>query len=405
MTQKKIALLVISTSLLAVFSLLNGLNIINGKTLTFLILITICVLCYTSYNLLNDFKFENNYFKLMVSLFLFYEFIIVIRGWSFSYDALKTFLQAGFVFWPFIIPIFVFFDKNINSFGYLLKWIFYIGIFFLVVSFIYPPLLLNRLTAESFISLIVPCGFLLLNASYLKNTKVNVSTLLLFIGILSLTYLARRSSLFNILGFVISAYFLNLLNKSKARIFQFFPLLLIIGAFILFSKYFDNSREVLFNKMTLRFSEDTRSDLYRMFLSDMKGNILLGKGMNGTYFYPFYGTFEVDGVTFEEVDFRNIIENGYLQLMLTGGVLHVVLFLLILLPAALKGMFMSSNQFTKACGVLIFLRLLDMILFGLPTLSLPYILVWICVGICYKPSIRRLKDDEILTEFEKIGLL
>jgi hypothetical protein len=114
---------------------------------------------------------------------------------------------------------------------------------------------------------------------------------------------------------------------------------------------------------------------------------------------------EIDGEIYQAVQYRNLIENGYLQLLLTGGIIHIILFLLVLLPAAIKGIFMSSNQFTKACGVVIFLRLLDMFFYGLPSFTLAYILVWICVGVCYKTSIRRMTNDEIRSEFKKIGLL
>jgi len=405
MVEKRIALFVMSISSLSIWELLTSTNIIGGKTHSILVLLSLAPFIYSSYKLLNDYKFESSYFKFIFSLFLCYELIIVIRGWSFSYNDLKTFMQIGYVFWPFIIPLFIFFDKNITFFGLFFKWIYYSGLFFLVITLIFPSLLFHRVTAETFISSVVPCGFLLLNATYLSNRKVNISFLIIFISILSLTYLARRSGLVTLLGFVISGYFLNIMNKSKSKLFRYFPLIIIIGAFLLSSQYFNNYREVLFNKMTLRISEDTRTDVFGMFFYDLKDNMLFGKGMNGTYYCPFLGDTEVDGEIFGAVEYRNIIENGYLQFLLTGGVMHIILFLFVLLPAAFKGIFMSSNQFTKACGVMILLRLFDMILYGLPSLSLTYVLVWICVGVCYKQSIRKLSNDEIRSEFQKIDLL
>jgi hypothetical protein len=244
-----------------------------------------------------------------------------------------------------------------------------------------------------------------LNATYLSNRKINISFFLIFISIISLTYLARRSGLISLFGFVISGYFLNIIYKSKSKLFRYFPLLIIIGVFILFSQYFENSREALFNKMISRISEDTRSTLFQMFFYDLRDNMLFGKGMLGTYYFPVGGGSDLDEVFFAEETYRTLVENGYLQLVLTGGVMHIILFLLVLVPAALKGIFLSSNQFTAACGVVILLRLLDMVFYGLPTISLTYIFVWICVGICYKPSIRRMTNDEIRSEFRKINLL
>lgn len=405
MNKRVVAIFVISISSLSIWELLTSKNIIGGKTQSILVLLSLVPFVYYSYKLLNDYKFESSYFKFIFSLFFCYELIIVIRGWSFSYNDLKNFMQSGYVFWPFIIPLFIFFNKNITTFGLFFKWIYYSGLFFLVITLIFPSLLFHRLTAETLISLVVPCGFLILNATYLSNRKVNISFIIIFISILFLTYLARRSSLVTLLGFVISGYFLNLMNKSKSKLFRYFPLIIIISAFLLSSQYFNNYREVLFNKITLRFSEDTRTDVFGMFFYDLKDNMLFGKGMNGTYYCPFVSDIEVDGVNFEAVEYRNIIENGYLQLLLTGGVVHIIIFLLVLLPAAILGIFKSSNQFSMACGVLILLWLLDMVIYGLPRLSLHYIVVWICVGICFKSSIRRMTNDEILKEFQKAKLI
>ena len=173
--------------------------------------------------------------------------------------------------------------------------------------------------------------------------------------------------------------------------------------FILFSK--SNFIGTFTEKIESRISVDTRSDLYDRFYKEMRENLVFGKGMNGTYFSPIYGNNKVDGIIFNKVVYRNVIENGYLQLLLTGGIVHIVFFFLVMLPATYLGIFRSSNQFAKACGSLILLQLLNMFLYGLPTLSLSYVLVWVCVGVCYKPSIRKKSNDDIRIEFEKIGIL
>lgn len=404
MTEKRIALFVISVSSILIWDLLTKMGILGGKMETILIVLSLIPFVYSSIKLLNDFKFENSYFKFIFTLFLCYQLVLVIRGWSFSYNDIKEFMQTGYVFWPFIIPLFIFFDKDIVSYGLLFKWIYYSGVFFLVICLLFPFLLLRRITAETFITLFIPCGFLLLNATYISNKKTNLSFFLIFISIISLTYLARRSALGTLLGFVVSAYFLNMISKSKSKLFRYFPILIIVGVFLIFSQFFENSKEVLFNKMALRLSEDTRSGVFDRFFYFLKDNMVFGTGMNGTYYCPMWEG-EIDGEIFGATQYRNLIENGYLQLILTGGIVHIVLFLLVLLPAAIRGIFMSSNQFSKACGIVIFLRLIDMLFYGLPTLTLSYILIWICVGICYKTSITRMTDDEMRIEFKKVRLL
>lgn len=404
MSENKIALFVVSISSILIWDLLTKMGLIGGKMQTLLVVMSLSVLIFSCIKLINDFKFENSYFKFIFTLFITYQFVIVARGWSFNYTDIKVYLQTSYVFWPMVIPLFVFFDKRIETYGILLKWIYFSGVFFLIVCLGYPAILLKRLTAETFITLFVPCGFLLLNAAYIKNKKVNVAFLLIFISIVSLTYLARRSALGTLVGFVLTAYVLNTMSDAKTKIFRYFPIIIIVAVLVLFSSSFENSREVFFNKMALRLSEDTRSGVFQMFFSSLKDHFTFGAGMNGTYYCPLWDA-EVDGEIFGAVQFRNLIENGWLQLMLTGGITHIVLFVLVLLPASLKGIFQSSNQFTRACGIVIFLRMIDMFFYGLPALTLAYVLVWICVGVCYKSSIRNMTNDEIRTEFNKVHLL
>jgi O-antigen ligase len=219
-----------------------------------------------------------------------------------------------------------------------------------------------------------------------------------------MTYLARRSGLATFLGFIFTGYFLNLLSSSRSKVFRYLPLIIVIFLLVLFSQHFEYYKEAFFQKLSSRISEDTRTAVFERFFYFLKDKVLFGTGLNGTYYCPLWDV-EIDGVTFGAIEYRNIIENGYLQLYLTGGIVHVILYVLVLLPASIIGIFRSSNQFVKACGVLIFLRLIDMLMYGVPSLSLSYILVWICVGVCYKSSVRNLTNDEVRNEFNKIAAL
>jgi hypothetical protein len=397
LNKRAVAIFVISISICQIWELLEILNVYDVKTLTILKVISYGPLIFSSYKLLNGFNFESNYFKAVFSLFLVYEFVTIIRGWSFSYDNLKGYLENGTILWPFIIPMVVFFNKNIENFGILIKWIFIIGLISLFISLISPALLLQRPSAQVIVNLATPCGFLLLNATYLSNRKVNTSFIIIFILLLSLTYLARRSGVGTLSGFIISAYLLNLMNKSRALLFKIFPMLICCLIFILLS--FSKFTSVLTNKFEERLYEDTRSGLFESFLFQMNEYMVFGKGMGGTYYYPMGGGIMDDGVTpIAETEYRDLIENGYLQLLLTGGLLQIILFLAVLLPAGIIGIFRSHNQFSKASGIVILLWLGDMAVYGLPTFTMHYFLVWICVGICYSSTIRMKSDAEIRAE-------
>ena len=286
-----------------------------------------------------------------------------------------------------------------------MKCFFYLGLLFILLILVFPSLLLYTISAETIILTFVPgCGFILLIATYLSNKKVNISFLIVFIAILSVTYLARRSVFSILVEFIIVSYILNIRGKSSALSLKIFPYILVIG--VVFFINFSSLTQPLTNRMEDRFLKDTRLAMYPTFLNEMKSDFkyfYFGKGINGTYYYPME-RHELDGIeagmVFSEETNRNNIENGYLQLMLSGGIIHIILFVIVLLPASFYGIFKSSNQFSKACGVVVLFQLINMFVVSMPSLSILYILVWICVGICYKKSIRNKNDEEIWNEFQ-----
>lgn len=317
----------------------------------------------------------------------------MVRGFYLS-DDLKAIFKEGPILWPLIIPFFVFFDKSLDHLLKIFNTLYLLAAFFLLLCIIYPTLLTTRLIAENMIpSFVVGSGFLLMNSKYLSNKKVNLSFFVLLISALSYTYLARRSAAFTLYAFIFIGYIFNKLNKSNKFIFRMFPILILAGGFFfLISNEYSN---LLLKKIDERLYEDTRSDLFDQFYIKMRPYMVFGKGMNGTYYYPMEEMVQDDGVVYSDVTYRNNIENGYLQLLLTGGLLQIILFVLVLLPASLVGIFKSSNTLTRACGVMILLWLIDMFLYGLPTLSIHYVIIWICAGFCFKKSWRKKTDYEI----------
>lgn len=401
MIERKVILLVTSVSSIPIWDVLYNYGIIGDTPLTVLSLLSIMVFSYSCYQLLINFKFESSYFKFFFLIFLLYEAFLIFRGWSFTYVDIKSYALAGYIFWPFFIPLFVFFDKRLSTIGLLIKWIYYIGMFFLVIFLILPKLLLNRISAEPLVSSIYVCGFLLLNARYLSNRRVTLTFLLILISLMSLTYVARRNGIVTISGFILAGYFVNMWHKSKTFIYRYFPIIVICTVVLMLS--LNSVTSTLSSKLQMRITEDTRTTLFRSFFYEMRNSMTFGKGMSGSYYFPMEEDV-LEDITESATVYRHVIENGYLQLLLTGGIIQIALVVLVLLPAAILGIFKSANQFTMACGVAIFLWILDMFIYGLPRLSLHYILIWICVGICFKTSIRVMTNDEIEAEFSKANL-
>ena len=173
--------------------------------------------------------------------------------------------------------------------------------------------------------------------------------------------------------FMISIEFFRSLNK-------FFKSVVII--FIMFSIILFTSSELLKNKgeyadRQMRSIEkivsmgDSRTDnIKEMWEKSNYKTLIIGRGVAGGYKSDIFYTL------------RNDIENGYMQFILKGGFIMLILFLLLIIPAAIRGIFRSRNNLILICGFVVLERLVWMFTFGLPWVDNHYLIFWICAGAC-----------------------
>ena len=401
--KKPIYYFILVLALISVVNFLfNDIKIIGGVLWTFLIMGLLLVGLFFLYKIINDFEFENNYFKFIFTLFFIYQIILIARGFTTDYKTFKGLILSEYLLWPFLVPLFVFFNKKLSSFVYLINAIYVLGISFLTICLVMPSFIINRSTAEPFV---IPfsfgCGFVLLNARYVSNKQWIAAFFALFVGLLSFTFLARRNAVVSYGGLILMSIFLNNRSLSAVKFFKLIPVFCAIFIITVFG--IDYIPASLTSRLSDRITEDSRSDVFNDLFKSMEDHMAFGKGMRGTYYSPSGGELPDEGVEFVAVEYRDAIENGYLQLFLNGGILYVVLFVLVLLPAVLLGLFKSNNQFVQACAIIIFLWMVDMAIYGLPRLTLEYILVWIGVGVCYKTSLREKTNDEIAEAFDNLN--
>ncbi len=114
---------------------------------------------------------------------------------------------------------------------------------------------------------------------------------------------------------------------------------------------------------------------------------IIGKAIDGTYFCP---DIDEDGP-----GYRYVIETGYLQMILTGGIIKLLLTLLITLPVIYRGIFRSKNTLSKAAGIWVLLWALYLYPATTEAFTMYYLLLWIAVGICYSKEIRNTPENYI----------
>jgi len=184
------------------------------------------------------------------------------------------------------------------------------------------------------------------------------------------------------------------INKTKVVNLVLSLFLITIITFISIRIYNENRKDT-FSLITERINQRTRSEVVKFFYRDMEvKDWIIGKGLNGEYFCP--GVTEgVGRITI----FRRVVETGYLQVILNGGLISLVLLLLIAIPAMIRGIFYSNNILSKAAGIWIFLFLLYMYPGTITKFSLHYLIVWISIGISYSKQICSLPDETIREMF------
>ena len=350
--------------------------------------------------LLIRFKFENKYLRIIYFLYCCWLLGVIIRGIEFDYLSVKRLLfdpNAGFFL--YLVPLVMLFPKDPKY----LKKVFDVIIFFCFVFFIYDLIFLklllyplNDMRSQAIIEyfsqqLGLPGGFLLLTFVY-HTRKRNLLVLITLLFMFILTVIrARRGLMFMSFSMIAFSYFIYQLTNKEKVVTILFSLLLVLSIYYAGEKIYNENRKDTFFLITERIGQRTRTGVEQYFFSDLKTkDWILGRGINGKYFCP--GVEE--GIGRVSI-FRRVIETGYLQVILNGGLVSLGLLLLIAIPAIIKGLFFSKNILSKASGVWIFLFLLFMYPGTMTIFSLNYILVWMSIGICYSNQIRNMPDTEL----------
>jgi len=306
--------------------------------------------------------------------------------------------DSGFGIFPYLVPLIILFPNKLEFYKKLFQIIIIFGIFALLYDIVFfkylaggdPESILSRNIVENTSDIVMPSGFILLTYIYhSRKTRLfalGIIILALFFAILK----ARRTYIFMCSSTLLIAYFLYLFNSKRRNIaiaiyLSFFALL--IGIFY-FNRLYDINKSI-FGYLIDRGDVDTRSGVELYFYDDMTTiDWIIGRGIDGKYYCPGV---EGDDITV----FRGVIETGFLQTVLKGGLISLGLFLFIAIPAIFKGLFDSANILSKAAGFWILLS----IIYSYPTIiqvfSLNYLIVWISIGICYSKKIRYIAEDTL----------
>jgi hypothetical protein len=299
----------------------------------------------------------------------------------------------------YLVPLTMLFFHNLGYIKKVFNVIIILGIAFVFFDLLFIKQLLhpyNNLSGQGIIEyftqdLSFATGFIVLTFVYHSRKRTLIALFVLILTFLLAVIRARRGLIFVSFTMLIFSYIIyQIANKGKVINMVLSILLICLISYIAVKVYLDHRTDT-FSLITERFQDDSRGWVLQYFYMDMKPqDWIVGKGISGRYYCPGIG--EGEGVVSV---YRDVIEAGYLQTVLRGGLISLVLYLLIAIPAMIKGMFFSKNILSKAAGIWILILLLYSYPGTMTTFTMHYILVWISIGICYSDRIRKMSDENI----------
>jgi len=348
-------------------------------------------------------KFTNHYLQVIFIIYSIWQLTIIARATTFDYANIKDMLfDAELGLFRYFVPLILLFPKNLLYYKKTLFAILILGALFLLYDGLFIKNLMNldyennntKFTYEHFVKVLsVPCGLVLLTFPYQDKRVKYFSIAVLVVSAIFAVIRARRGLLFLTISPLLFSYMLYLFSQKK----KFFTLLLpfLVSMLLLFYgvKNYSNNTPQIFSLLSDRATEDTRTGVEIMFYRDMKlQDWIIGKGIDGQYFCPGIetGTHAV---------YRNMIETDYLNIILKGGLISLILLLMIAIPAFIKGIFYSENLLSKAAALWILLWLFESFPATVYTFSLHHITFWIAIGICFSDIIRKIPDKTLIQIF------
>lgn len=244
------------------------------------------------------------------------------------------------------------------------------------------------------ISLLIPIIPFLV---YFKDLPTKVRVIFIsasIMGLVSALMGGRRSGATVYVVYLLCLIYINCIqnNKLKRKVVFIITSIIILFLFYVPKEGLIDIYETHFSVLANKIDSDTRSGTENDFFRDMENNPvdwIVGRGINGTYKSPEVA--DIDKLN------RNVIETGYLNLILHGGILLLLPYAILLCGATYRGFFKSNSFFLKSCALYLFVHILALYPGGTPSMSYEYFIVFILIRICLSEYWRNLDDTEIKT--------
>lgn len=373
--------------LLAAMILINPL--LNKFVSNTTILRSMEILCYAGI-LFYEYKLYRNhslksfhsYEKWLYTLLFFISVSIIVRGnWP---NSPKDFALHVLSTPKYLLPFIIASLPNAKYFNHIIALFYKISLWVIPLWIINVTELVQIGTSrgESIGSLLpFISAFLLGFGGFFSKRQRMLNIIIWAVFFLLMMLNARRNVAFSLLLYAFIAYVFSIIANMKRNIVKSVLIMLIsvlIGLFLVLKM--DTISSGLFKNMSNRFSEDTRSGVEELFFADFANapitDWIFGRGMDGGYYQIM-----VNEETGEINDNRTVIETGYLNMMLRGGLVYDVVIVLIMLLAIKRG-YSKRNRMCLFLTTILLTYFIDLYTTNpVCAFSVRSILFWFCISV------------------------
>jgi hypothetical protein len=360
----------------------------------FLMNISGLLLGYTFIQKRNRFKTAKvgRYFRFLLLFLLGWALFTLLRSFAFNGKTLITLFGHYLMGWAWLTPLAVIFGFNI------LNWLRIFNVSSIVLSivsvfgifcFLYPlPKSYGLIEFYAFLPILLLTWFF----QKKRNKRIVMFSTVVYVFI-SIIISQRANILFILL--LLFFWFIQFLRQTELKPTKkiLAILILLAGSIMMLLRmdaYYD---KIMSNE---EVTTDTRTFLFEELFMDLSPKEQwVGRGALGTYYSPYFEYIAQQGLEGDS-ETRSVNEVGYLQMILKGGYVMMLLYLLILLPAAFLGIFRSKNIIAKMCGYFILAYLIIWGISYYPVYSAEYLLVWMAAGTVMSKRNRSITNKQLL---------
>lgn len=377
----------------------NGFNLEKLIISSFLALSVVLILMYCYINLKKLKEIPITARRVYIFL-IFWSAIVVIRGFSLSFQDWITNFGNVYMALAWLTPILIIAGQKIENWKIVFKSIFFMFKLMLLSMFFLPFYVGGKLPTE-WTWLVRPVNFfIIIGINRFKfDYRVLIYTAILIYLILAVQTQQRIEFIYLFLAsfFILIDSFKQI--KIKRSLMRFILIGFLILLFLVFTYGYENIN-LLANKI-IEF-QDSRTFLFTEIAKDLKGiETFVGRGSLGTYYSEFFervtNYYHRMGNTGWRGDdpIRITTEVGYLQMILKGGFLLLLLNLFLMIYSSYVALFKSNNRFVKRLGLyILIITILSLISFR-PAFTPTFIILWIAIGTVLNKKNRMFSNKEI----------